>query len=123
MNRGYADNCRKKRLEEEKELEHENEKIRREICWKQHEIKKSKEEVEELMRRSACLEKEMKLLQAEHDQYEKQLMATARCKDQEQQANPGNLKYLMANRTEIKWEKVNPDHDNADNTPYPLLRI
>ncbi len=49
------------------------------------------------MHRAALLDKELKILRAEEQEFEKQT----------------SLKALMAKRTEIKWEKVSVDEENG----------
>jgi len=97
-NRGYAANCRVKRETEEKTLEKRNDKLKYDMKCKMIDIEEAKKETELLKRRLCDLSNECEQLKKEHQHF---LM-----KQEEEKGQELGLKALLANRTEIKWEKV-----------------
>jgi len=100
-NRGYAANCRVKRETEEKTLEKRNDKMRYEMEIKMSEIEEAKKETEQMKRRYCNLNSEIEQLKKEHELYLMKVEEDNATRGQER-----GLKALLANRTEIKWEKV-----------------
>jgi len=96
-NRGYAANCRVKRENEEKTLEKKNARLLQDINTKKVDIDQAKRETYELQRRYKELEHECLTLQKEHEMF---------LKEQAEHGQEMGLKALLANRKEIKWEKV-----------------
>jgi len=100
-NRGYAANCRVKRETEEKTLEKRNDKLRLYIKSKMSDTEEAKKETEQMKRIYCNLSSECEQLKKEHE--------LCLMKVEEDKATRGQelgLKALLANRTEIKWEKV-----------------
>lgn len=96
-NRGYAANCRVKRENEEKTLEKKNARLVQDINIKKNDIDQAKRETYELQRRYQDLDNECKMLQKEHEMF---------LKEKAEKGQEMGLKALLANRKEIKWEKV-----------------
>ena len=104
-NRGYAANCRDKRESEEKTLEERNDKLRKDIWQKNIDIKEAKRETQQLIARYQDLEYECKKLQKEHEMFLRE--------QNEKQDQDLHMKALLANRTEIKWEKVQEEQPSS----------
>ena len=99
-NRGYAANCRNKRDKTEKQLEDENDEIRKKIVSNGMEIEKALKETEELKSKYSELQKEARILREQHEQLVK-------AQNSQNSQDFRGLKELLASRTEIEWEKVN----------------
>jgi len=100
-NRGYAANCRVKRETEEQTLVKKNAKIRYDIKSKMSDIEGARKETEQMRRRYKYECEQFKKEQEEHELF---LMKIE--EDKATQGQESGLKALLANRTEIKWEKV-----------------
>ena len=91
-NRGYAANSRVKKENEEKTLEDRSNKLRKVIENDRFVIQNATREMEAAI--AKCREKELEFKQLREEFY-------LRCKE-----NEGYTSNLLANRSEIKWEKV-----------------
>jgi len=100
-NRGYAAVCRVKREDEEKTLEKKNDLLRHNIKSKLCEIEEAKRETEQLKLSYKYVCEQLQKEQKEHENY---LMRIE--EDKAKQGQELGVKNLLANRTEIKWEKV-----------------
>ena len=121
-NRGYAANCRDKREKDEEELSRENEKLKKIITWRKLDMQKARKEMEDLKQRSYQVEKELERWQKEDALAEKKMADRHR--------DHGRLKALMANRSEIKWERVDYSNEQplyvgppAGEPPYHRRRL
>lgn len=112
-NRGYAANCRVKRESDEKSLEHKNDDLRKAIYMEQVRIGEAKKETERLI--AVCKERDAEIhrLMEEEKQYSK---------TQTVHVETG-LKALLANRTEIKWEKVKEQDQTQITSSVMLERV
>jgi len=100
-NRGYAAVCRVKREDEEKTLEKKNDLLKHNIKLKLCEIEEAKRETEQLKLSYKYVCEQLQKEQKEHETY---LMKIE--EDKAKQGQELGVKNLLANRTEIKWEKV-----------------
>merc|ERR1711935_1178879 len=100
-NRGYAAVCRVKREDEEKTLEKKNNLLKHNIKSKLCEIEEAKRETEQLK-----LSYKYVCEQLQKDQKEHEIFLMKIEEDKAKQGQELGVKNLLANRTEIKWEKV-----------------
>ena len=114
-NRGYAATCRVKRDEEEQMYEKAIAKIKQSIYQDNKIMEEAKLENQKLKARYQDLDTEHKILKKEYEENER----INRGK-QEEIDKDLHMKTLLANRTEIKWERVK---DEPPVLPVSLTKL